>query len=223
MRSRGVRMRRRFFVRRRYRRFFRPGYRALFRRYYRPYVRRPHNSALNTVLLRPNWTDNILPTVAKTRHLLSFKFDDLPELEKFKSLFGYYRFVRFYTKCIPKVTVLQDNTSSGTYVAVPWHRYIDEASLEKINADDLLDLTRSKARRCNQVMYNSVVPAVVTNSNVLPNSTMRTITYRPWIKIDRDGTAVQHFGLLYAFPSDSLHITFQIVTRCYVQLRGYSV
>lgn len=216
--------RRRPYYRRRFlRRFFLKRPRRFFRRYYRPSIRRPSNAALNTVMLRPNWTDNFLPTPERSRYLLSFKFNNLPELDKFKALFGYYRFLRFYTKVYPKVTVLDRETSSGTYIGVPWHRYMDDKSLQALVADDLLDLTHVKTRRCNQVMIINAVPAVMQNVNIVPNSTMKNVVYRPWIKIDTEGTAVEHFGILFAFPSDSIHIDFLVVTRLYVQLRGYAV
>lgn len=224
MRSRAVRTYRPYYYRRRrYRRFFPKRRYPLYRRYYRPYIRRPNNSALNTVMLRPNWTDNFFPSSDNTRYLLSFNFNGLPELEKFKTLFGYYRFVRMYTRVIPKVTVLQQNTSSGTYVAVPWHRYMTNENLKNVSADDLLDLSHSKSRRCNQVMTLSIVPAVMINNNVIPSGNMKTINFRPWIKIDAEGTNIKHYGILFAFPSDSINIEFLIVTRLYVQLRGYAV
>lgn len=224
MQARALRTRRaRFWRARRYRRIFRRYRKRFFGRYYRSYIRRPYNAAINTIMVRPNWTDIFQPTPAKSRYLLSFNFNGLPELEKFKTLFGYYRFLRFYTRVIPKVTVLEGDTASGTYLGVPWHRYMDETSIQGIAADDILDLKHCRSKRCNQVMTINAVPAVTQNVNIIPKSTMKNLVFRPWIKIDTDGTAVDHFGLLFAFPSDSIHIDYLIVTRLYVQLRGYSV
>nr|WEY02525.1 MAG: capsid protein [Canine circovirus] len=214
----------RYYRRRRFRRFFRSRRFALFRRRYRPGIRRPHSNSSNSIIMRPNFSYNFKPAESKSRYLVTFKFKDLQELDKFKTgLFGYYRFLRIYSKVYPSVSVLDSNWRTGTYLGVPWHRPVSDIVLQALDGDDILDLRHSKSVRCNQVMYMNVVPSVMINSNVAPSGTMQSIRYRPWMKIDPDGVDVEHYGIVFAFPHDIKELTYLIVSRVYVEIRGYSV
>lgn len=208
-----------------YRRFLRWRKKNRFyrRNYFRRPIRRPRNGMLNTVILRPNWTDNVTVSKENTRYLIGFSFTDLPELGQFSRSFGYFRMLRFRFEIIPKFNNVPEDKQTGTYVYVPFHRYMDATALENLAGDDILDLERSRSARSYQKSLMNVVPAVITNVNTIPNGSYKTLHFRPWLRLDTEGMAVKHYGLLVAFPSDSIGNQYLIVTRVYVQLRGYKI
>nr|CDS32195.1 replication association protein [Hymenolepis microstoma] len=145
------------------------------------------------------------------------------QLAKFASLFGYFRIFSMRVKVYPKFNIADKDQAVGTYIVCPWHRFFDLKDREGIAGDDFLDHRGARAYRFYQKAICHTVPAVTYNYMVEPSGSCKAIRYRPWIKIDVDGTKVQHCGVLLAFPSDSVSHEYMAEITYYVQLRGHQV